>query len=284
MVLYLSIANFIYDDISFNTFEGGKYVIAGFNTETTASEGTRNLNQISLFMGKERPFGYLTYDTTLTFTISIIKNPCMDDNIIMGTSEIERLKRWLCRPAPHKLKLVSGESTNKNWDDYFNQFNQYENIYWEGSFNVTEELIGGRRIGVSLTFISTRPFALQEDTVFSGIIEAGQSIIIKDASNEIGYLYPDMTIKCLEGGELSIHNDFEDRYTVVENCTANETITFSRYLQITSDSASHNVYDNFNYVFLRIGNNFYSNENVLTFSMGCEYEIRYNPIRKVLPV
>ena len=280
----MSIANFIYDDIPLNTFEGGKYIIASFSTETTASEGTRNLNQISLFMGKERPFGYLTYDTTLTFTMSIIKNPCTNDNIIMGADEIERLKRWLCRPAPHKLKLIDSASIENNWDEYFNQFNQYENIYWEGSFNITEEIIGGKRIGVSLTFISTRPFALQEDVVFSGAVAAGQSVIIEDDSNEIGYLYPDITIKCLESGELSIHNDFEDKYTVVENCAINEIITFSKYLQISSNNSSHNIYDYFNYEFLRIGNNFYSNENILTFSMSCEFEIRYNPIRKVLPV
>ena len=280
----MSIVNFIYDGISFNTFEGGKYAIASFTTDTNASEGHRNLNQLSLFMGKERPFGYLTYDTTLTFTISIIKNPCIDDNMIFDVLEIERLKRWLCRPAPHKLKIEDGNSTSNNWDKYFGQFNQYENIFWEGSFDVIEEIIGGKRIGVTLNFISTRPFALQEDVIFTGDINAGQSITINDVSDEIGYIYPEMTIKCLNGGELSSHNDFEDRYTTVESCSTNEIINFSKYLQITSSNTAHNIYDDFNYVFLRLGNNFISNENILTFSMDCQYEIRYNPIKKILPV
>ena len=135
-----------------------------------------------------------------------------------------------------------------------------------------------------MTFISTRPYALQDDVVFSGELNANGNVTINDLSTEIGYIYPTLIISCLDSGNLSIYNDFDQRTTTINNCSANEKIVFSKYLQIESSESSHNVYDDFNYTFLRIGNNFVTGENVLTFSLPCEYIITYNPIRKVLPI
>lgn len=111
-----------------------------------------------------------------------------------------------------------------------------------------------------------------------------EEVIIEDSSMEIGYIYPEITIRCLEDGNLSIYNDFDQRETIVENCSADEEITFSKYLQIESSLSEHEIYDDFNFVFTRIGNNFVTGENILTFSLPCEFTITYNPIRKVLPV
>lgn len=265
----MSVTDFIYDNTLLSSFDNGQYVISNFSVGNTPTEGQRNVAQTSLFMGKEQPFLYQTYTSTLTFVISIIKNPCIDSDTALTVQEVEKMKRWLCRPAPHVFRLIKKE---------------YEDVFWEGSFNITEELIGSRRVGVTLTFISTRPFAVQNDTLFSGTVTSGEEITINDSSAELGYLYPDMTVTCLADGDLIIHNDFEDRSTIVKNCSENEVITFSKYLQIKTSLESHELFDDFNYKFLRICNNYATTENVITFSLPCEYEIVYNPIRKVIPV
>jgi len=265
----LSAADFIYDGVKLSEFKNGAFLVANFTTGNTPTEGQRNINQTPLFMGKEQPFLYQNYTSTLTFTISIIKNPCYDSLGVISIQDMEDLKRWLCRPAPHAFKLTE---------------NEYKNIFWEGSFNITEELRGSTRIGATLTFVSTRPFALQEDTIFSNTVEAGETITITDTSVELGYIYPNMTVKCLEAGDLIITSDFEDRQTVIKNCKQDEIITFSKYLQIESSDTEHALYDDFNYKFPRICNNINTNVNNITFSLACEYSIIYNPIRKVIPV
>lgn len=265
----MSVTNFMYDGISLHNFNNGKYIMANFTTGNVPTEGQRNIAQTPLFSGKEQPFLYQNYSSTLSFIITIIKNPCMDENIYFSVEDIEELKRWLCRPAPHVFRLIES---------------QYSDVFWEGTFNLTEEVAGSNRIGVTINFVSTRPYALQNDVQFYGTVNGGDSITINDLSVEQGFLYPDMGIVCLESGNLEIHNDFENRTTIVKNCEANEEIIFSKYLQISSSNENHDVYNDFNYQFFRICNNYETNENVVTFSKPCRYSIVYNPIRKVIPI
>ena len=265
----MAISSFTYDGISLKDFNDGKYILGYFSADDTPKEGQRTYNKTSLFMGLEQPFVYSNYEETITFTLGIIKNPCATDESEITIKEMEELKRWLCRPAPHSFKI----------DDP-----KYEDIFWEGTFQIEEDITGSRRTGVVLTFESTRPYALQEDVILMGDTEAEDSIIILDESVEIGYIYPDMVITCKESGDLTINNSFDNRQTIIKNCEQDETITFSKYLQVTSSSESHDIANDFNYKFLRIGNNFDTQENIISFSLPCEYSIIYNPVRKVIPI
>ena len=266
----MAIGNFIYDNISLREFNDGKYVLGYFSTDENPTEGQRNYNQTPLFLGLEQPFVYSNYEDTLTFTLSIIKNPCTTDEDSISAREMEDLKRWLCRPAPHRFELDEAE---------------YADIFWEGTFQIEEEIVGSRRGGATLTFVSTRPYALQKDVKFEGTIEnAGDSLTINDVSTEIGYICPTVKITCNEAGNLVIYNSFDDRQTIINNCKANEVITLTKYLQIATSLSSHAIQDDFNYKFIRIGNNYNTRTNTLSFSIPCDYEITYNPIRKVLPV
>ena len=93
-----------------------------------------------------------------------------------------------------------------------------------------------------------------------------------------------MTVTCKELGNLTIFNSYDNRQTIVNNCIVNETISFSKYLQISSSRTVHELGNDFNYKFLRIGNNMETNINEISFSMACDYTIAYNPVRKVIPV
>ena len=272
----MAIKSFTYDGISLNEFDNGLYVIAFFDTGSSSNEGERTIERTSMFMGKYQPFIYQKYEDTLTFSIGLVKNPCLIDEMEITVLEMENLKRWLCRPIPGKFKVHGNNDTD--------MFYEYEEIYWEGTFNLQEINLNGKRVGVTLEFISTRPYALQEDTGISGTVEAEETIIIDDNSAEIGYIYPDITIRCLESGDLTMYNSIDQRATVIKNCSENEIITFSKELQIQSSNPTHDIYNDFNFIFLRISNDYYNTINEIAFSLNCEYEITYNPIRKVLPV
>lgn len=279
----MAITNFAYDGINLSVFDDGKYIIAYFSIDSAPTEPQKIINQTSLFMGKERPFIYSTYENTISFTISIIKNPCIitNDEQEITILEMERLKRWLCRSTPHKFYIMNDLSNIEGW---FNGKNEYDNIYWEGTFSLQEEIIGGKRIGATLTFLSTAPFGFQDDIIFTGSVNAEDSITINDISEEIGYIYPQMIITCAEAGNLTIFNNFDGRATIINNCEQNEIITFSKYMQIETSSNTHLIYNDFNYTFLRLCNDYNNNENTISFSKACDYEIRYNPIRKVIPI
>lgn len=265
----MAVSDFIYDNIYLSEFNSGKYVMGYFSADEQPTQGDMNINQVSLFGGKEQPFVYTNYESTLTFTIGIIKNPCVTSETDISIAEMENLKRWLCRPAPHIFKLNDSD---------------YNGIYWEGTFKVEEQIVGNKRVGVILSFISTRPYALQDDVVYTGTVAANGKVTINDVSKEIGYIYPDITLTVLTDGNLTIYNDFDQRQTIIKNCEADEVIIFSKYQQISTDSATHDLFNDFNYKFIRIGNNYATTENKLSFSLSCRYVITYNPIRKVLPI
>jgi len=268
----LAISDFYYDSIRLSEFDGGKYMIAYFTTDETPKEGERVIHQSPTFFGREQPYVYTNYEDTLTFTMGIIKNPCVTSKTTISIIEMERLKRWLDRPAPHTFQL----SQNSN--------SPYYGIYWQGTFKVEEELVGSQRIGATITFTSTSPFAFQAKKVYSGTVEKNKSITIKDPSTEIGYIYPIIEIKCLQDGTFEMYNEYDQRHTIVQNCKKNEELTFAKYLQISSSDSTHKLSDDFNYQFLRIGNNYESNVNKITFSLPCEYSFTISPTRKVIPV
>lgn len=268
----MAISDFYYDNIRLSEFDGGKYMVAFFNVDETPKEGERVIHQTPLFFGKRHPYIYTNYEDTLTFTIGIIKNPCKTNQTTLSIIEMERLKRWLDRPSPHTFRLSKSVKS------------EYYEIFWQGTFKVEEELAGSQRIGATLTFTSISPFAFQAQEKFQGTAKANSSITIYDPSTEIGYTYPSIEIICSKAGTLELYNEYDQRHTIVTDCRKNEVIHFTANLQISSSDSTHNIPNSFNYQFLRIGNNYESNANKITFLLPCDYTISYNPIRKVIPV
>lgn len=89
-----------------------------------------------------------------------------------------------------------------------------------------------------------------------------------------------MEIVILEDGDLNIHNAIENRNTYIGNCVAGEVITMD-YPVIQSSIPSHDIQNNFNWVFFRIANTYENNRNDLTISIPCKIKIKYSPIVKV---
>lgn len=192
----------------------------------------------------------------------------MDEENRYFTIEQQReITRWLNRPAFLPLYIVD---------------EGYENIYFEGSFNLSKVEVAGKIIGFNLNFTSNRPFGLSRPYVRKFSARAGQRIVIQDMSDEIGYIYADLKITCGASGTLTITNDMDGRITEIHNCVSGEVITMKDMI-IESNNTTHqqNIMNDFNFTFLRISNKFGERRNGLTFSMPCSVVLSYSPIRKV---
>lgn len=204
--------------------------------------------------------------------IQICKNPCKassQEELELTAHDISELNRWLNRKQFCKFKILQ--------DDYID-------IYFEGSFNVNQINIGGKCYGLELTLTTNRPYGFLEPVTYSIVTNAkNETISLYDQSDEIGYIYPDMTIRCLESGNLKIQNSIEDdRNFYLANVESGEIITLHGEEQIIeSNRSSHNIYDDFNFKFPRICNTYENKNNVLTFSIPIECTLTYSPIRKV---
>ena len=261
-------SDFIYDNISLSSLG---YTVCNFGTDssidTVTTDSQRSFQNVSMLYGKYLPMTVSVYADRLEMTFSICKNPEFT-NPDMSVEEVRFMKRWLNRPTYHKFKIVH---------------EGFSGIYFEGSFNIEEQRFAGYVNGLELTFITNRPFALHEPIFYESDLN-GQSdtLSVVDISDEIGWIYPDITITCSSSGDLNLRNSFDGRETIIKNCTEGEVITFTPNLILQSSNESHPIQDDFNYTFLRISNSLHQRRNQITSTLPCHIHISYSPIVKAV--
>ena len=236
----------------------------------TISNGSKiSFNTTPIFNGSKSLLTQVNYDENIECNFAICKNPCVtasgDVEPITATEE-SQIMRWLNRKRFLKFRVLQ---------------DGYEDIYFNGSFNIDKYVLDGNVYGFELTFTSDRPYATYDSVMYNFTISTENgNYVINDISDEIGYIYAKMKIKCLSSGNLIINNSIEKRDTVIKNCTQNEIISLD-YPIIESTLISHKLQNDFNFNFVRIANTYENTLNKLTFSLPCEVQLSYNPIKKV---
>ena len=236
------------------------------------------------------------YDDPTPITFDIFKNPCGHGHgDYFEDTEVSWFMRWLNRKEYCKFIPIYDDAKD------------FYRLFFMGTFTECKAInIQGQVYGFAVTFTPNSPFAYLDykPTTFN-VIDTGESFSITnpftgatetftggkftmyDESEELGSIYPKMfKITTAESGRLIIKsdNDTSNRYTEVKNCGNNEVITFDCIHQIIeTDRTAHysTLYNDFNYVFPRLSNEFYDRKNVFHLSLDCTVEIDYNPIRKV---
>lgn len=243
-----------FDNDSLETVSVGNNLI--FNTVKT------NRSDRNLLTG-------ITYDEPLSATFQICKDNCHNEDLSISSEELTSLLRWLSRrDGFHKFKIYQ---------------EGYEEVFFYGSFNNIQELkIGGILYGLELTFVTDSPYGY-EDISFDCTTTASVAYNLFNMSNETGHLYPKVfTCKCLESGDLQIHNSIENRITELKNCVKDEIITMDGgHKAIETSVPTHKIYNDFNYNYFRIGSEYDNNLNAITTSLPCEIHIEYEAVRKV---
>ena len=261
---YLSDYGFIICD--FNSTTGADVIDAG--SKITFNKTARN-------SGKEYSLVSTQYDQCVSATFDICKNPDIFDyeDMAITNDEFRSIVRWLNRTEFLKFQI------------FYEDYRDRTSCYYDASFNVDKITIGKVLYGIRLTMESNKPFGYGAEQVLTYTFSnATQSYILTDISDEIGSMCPYVAITCDEDGDIELHNALEGCTTLIKNCSVGEVITLDGNSQIISTTYnSHNICNDFNYEFFRIGNTINTRDNLITVSKPCRIEIRYSPIIKDVP-
>ena len=273
--------DFVYDDIKLS--DKG-YIICDFDdksgVEIVDVGSNITFNKIKRDSGRIYSLASATYDECVTATFDICKNDCLYDSSEMEitTQQFREIMQWLNRREFLPFRIVDEKQTV---------------CWYNASFNVDKIVIGGRIYGARLTMETDRPFGYNDKVARTYTLSnSNVTISIANTSNEIGYLYPTVTIKCRASGDLTITNTLEGSTTIIKNCSNAEVITINGETQtiITNNEQSHTknkIHNDFNWEFPRLGVKMIRGQvirnNNITASLPCEITIEYRPIVKDVP-
>ncbi len=270
------VTDFEYDGILLSSVGYALVTFDGIRSGEIDTDSQITFNHMPMMRGKYQPFSSYIYEDVLKMELYIGKDMCRIDSSMekfdynISVSEMSFLKRWLSRPTPHALKAIGDDS--------------YTGVFWRGSFIVEEYTLGDGRIGAHLTFECDAPFGYMEDVIVRGDIESNEEYEYNCTSDEVGYIYPKLTILLKGDGDLRFSNGHDERETVIKNCVNGEIITITKNQQISSSISSHKVMNDFNFVFYRVCNAFRDTKNSIKSNIPIEFVIEYNPYAKVVIV
>lgn len=265
--------DFEYDERCLSDFG---FIICDFNYSngtTVAEVGSKiSFEKVSLNNGKRYSLTSAKYDDCIQTTFDICKNPEIfnQDEMEITDEEYRQLIRWLNRKEFLPFRM---------FDD------KKESCFYNASFNVSKIKIREILYGIELTMETDKPFGYgQTQHLFLDCTDITKSHLLIDVSDEIGYTYPYVRIICEADGDLSIYNKSIESTTLIKNCKKGEEIILEGDTQIiTSTYSSHDICNDFNYEFFKISNSFNNRNNLVSVSIPCKLEIKYNPIIKDAP-
>lgn len=241
------------------SFDGG-----GLQTSSSGSQIT--INTVSMKQGESWGTVSSEYTECLQATFSICKIPCMHENIDISLLELRQLMRWLNRKSYHKFRFIDSD------------YNQY---YFNASFNVNKIEFGNSIIGLELTMQTDLPYAFGRDK--KHILESEEEnweVEIINSSDIEGFVYPEMVIEIKSSGDFILKNSMDEQTMEIKNCQAGEIITLN-YPLISSSIPSHKIQNDFNWHFLRLGRIYKDGKNSLNISLPSKIKIFYIPAIKL---
>ena len=260
----------------------GKYLsdfgmmVCSFSENRSAS-GTEKGSEIKFNLvksgyGKRYYTAGLQYENCLSTTFQICKNPesFPKDQMVITNEEFRELSRWLSRKKFLWFRSFDYDEPQK------------KKPWFRASFNLTRIDAGWETIGVELSMVTDSPFGYGDEEEISLSFTSGNlTKAIWDMSDEIGEIYPWTQITCSQLGDIILSCDVTGCTTKIESCVSNEVITLSGDTLIVSTSnTNHDIANDFNYDFFRIGNTIENRKNTITASAPCTVLLKYRPILK----
>ena len=253
------------------------------------------------------------YDSAYTTTFEIGKFACGVDNYVYSEKEIAFIMRWLNRKEYLRFKPIF-EDLEYSDMHMMGTFTEIEVIK-----------IGDDVIGFHLTLTTDSPYAFYgpvkatqlfgtfgpdnaevvrayygidlddassaKKSTLPSLIHLTDPLVIHDQSDETGYIYPKVTIECMTDGQVLFSNSRQveldkDDKTVIYNCVAGEIITIDGDTkQIYSSEAHSTLYNDFNWHYPKVMNDFRNTENRYTLEiMTGRVTIEYSPICKAIGI
>lgn len=210
-------------------------------------------------------YGY-EYSDPIQFKIGVSKF----DLTPFTKQEVGEINRWLMRTDDY------------HWLQFYDK--QFGDIFFHCTAIAAEEsVVNSVTYGIKYSFVTDSPYgysSIREKEFVA--TDTNKSFFIVNHSDEIGHIYPYISIKILQDGDLTIHNTIEDRLMEIKECKNGELITIDGEHKIMSTSdINHKLYNTFNWKYFRIANSFDNRDNKITLSLNCEISMKWREIRKV---
>lgn len=254
------------------------FIICNFNTNSGISEASAvsNISFVKVPRNNGTRFSLVQakYTECLSAVFDICKKPDIYDkrDMKITESEFRDIVRWLNRKEFLPLRFITDGGTVQD----------VEICYYNASFNVSKLMLDKVLYGIRLTIETDAPFGFGAERVISwSATNDNKRKVIPDTSDEIGYIYPTISITCKENCDFVISNESERCSSMIRNCKAGEIITMHGDTNIiTTSYNNHDICNDFNYDFFRIGNTSGRIKNIITVSHPCDVVMRYCPIIK----
>lgn len=210
------------------------------------------------------------YESCLTCEFNIYKDKRVHGTDIVEFDEIQDIQRWL-----NRQEFLTTYFIPANYED--------EIRYCFASFNVSELKINNDTVGLHLKMETNAPFFFKQPVCRKMIVTNDKhDFILQDENNDIGIIYPKITVKIKQSGNLEIANKTIGETTIVKNCVEGETLTFleGATCLVTNSQDHKTIADDFNYTFPAIQNTFYDRTNEISINIPCEVTLEYMPSLK----
>lgn len=264
--------DFVYDNHWLSDFGCTICTFGDLNGITTVSAGSQiTFNMISRNRGKQHSLIGSQYDSCIQTTFDICKKTedynAYNIDRYFSMHEVRELILWLNREEFHKFRPMGLD----------------EVIYYNASFNVERIEIDNKVIGLRLTMFTDSPYAYGND--ITSKYEVTRTQLTKEhnaycSTDYYGDIIPNVKITCAASGDISIANKTNGITMTIMGCTKGEIITINGDRMTLTSSTGRNLYNSFNYEFLKITNTPDVRINKLTISLPSTVEITYTPIVK----
>jgi hypothetical protein len=253
---------FIFNDISCNEFG---LMICSFDNNSNGTMGAdiEFVTTSNPVLGKWRKLESKEVKP-LEFQVQV----CKEDNTYIDSYERQAITRWLSRRDGYKKLQFVQDDYERVW------FNAYV-----ASIEFVE--IGNQVAGLTINWKCDASHGYGE--LYQNEVKDSESpLIFFDQSDDVGYIYPNVEIEVTKNGTVDIYNFTDGRTFRIYNCQIGEKIIQNGdILQLSTSLSSHtNLYNDFNFNFFRIINDYETRKNVIATS-GCNINFSYYPIKKV---
>lgn len=247
------------------------FIICDFNGTSGAEEitaGSRiTFNKVQTHSGLKYNLTSINYGECLTTTFDICKDPELFDDLLITDPELRDLMRWLNRKQFLEFSV--------RYDDF-----EKDTCTYNASFNINKICVAEKLYGLRLTLETDSPFGHAKKETLEWHSTPSIEEEIENKSDELGDLFPILTITCRESGDFSISNSANNHSMEITDCVENEVLSIDCENQILISSEQRNLLENFNFDFFRLSNTLEDNKNRITTSLECDIKLEYYPIYK----
>lgn len=218
-------------------------------------------NPIPIYIGEK-------YESKLRPTITLIKNPCVNENLSFNSIELRGILRELTGFRGYKwFRLINDKAEDELW--YKAKIN-----------NISYKRVGGNIVGIILSMECDSMFAWSNENDVIINAKSGEIFYVNNNTDDLcNYVLPYVEIISNIDGDINITNITDNNWiSKIKNVKTNEKITIDSKKEIISSDINHKLLLNdFNLHFFRL----VPNKNEYISDKDIEIHFKFRTPRKV---